>query len=339
MKDKILELIDEQKSPLCRIMSVTNGDDPQRRHFDNNISAFHIGNGLILSVSHNLRQESQILKSIAEHEFQNNIINNCNADERALMLKCYLLDNQTGKRYINILDNNDIQPLVDAFKRINYDTRWISLYSNGICKPFLLIQFKKPEFYNDAAVTAQFNPLYKFPEPSLNTNTFLLELELLKAFDAEDIAIYRLINTPNDIIAKIPFAKLNFEIFGTEVKMYCLQGSPSGSTMGRLLNEARVEGLSDYHSFQTDQIAGMFHHEGLRYLLKGYFRFGSSGAPYFIFNEEENEFEVNAIQSEACPIQLSINNSLEGNSQFVNAIATHISLIKDELNNIINDAN
>ena len=45
MKEKKLALIDEQKSPLFRTMSVFNDDEPARRAFDNNICAFHIGNG------------------------------------------------------------------------------------------------------------------------------------------------------------------------------------------------------------------------------------------------------------------------------------------------------
>jgi hypothetical protein len=75
--------------------------------------------------------------------------------------------------------------------------------------------------------------------------------------------------------------------------------------------------------------------EGLRYLIKGYFRFGSSGAPYLVYNSELNEFEANAIQSEACPIQLSISNKRDGNFQYVNAIATPLSNIKDHLEKLL----
>ena len=71
--------------------------------------------------------------------------------------------------------------------------------------------------------------------------------------------------------------------------------------------------------------------DGLRYLIRGYFRFGSSGAPYVYYNADEGQFKVNAIQSEASPIQLSINNSRDGNFQYVNAIASPLKNIKEEI--------
>ncbi len=85
MKDKILELINEQTSPLFRIMSTYNDDEPSRRAFANNICAFHIGNGFILSVAHNLRLEAQLFKSLPEDKFHNDVIPNCNPDEILLM--------------------------------------------------------------------------------------------------------------------------------------------------------------------------------------------------------------------------------------------------------------
>jgi len=53
MKNKI-SLIDENTSPLQRIMSVYNSKAPMKG-FANNICAFHLGNGIIMSVAHNLR--------------------------------------------------------------------------------------------------------------------------------------------------------------------------------------------------------------------------------------------------------------------------------------------
>ena len=73
----------------------------------------------------------------------------------------------------------------------------------------------------------------------------------------------------------------------------------------------------------------------MRYLIKGYFRFGSSGAPY-IRRNEQGRFVVNAIQSEASPIQLSIGNAREGNFQYVNAIASPLSGIEEQLRNHLN---
>ena len=68
-----------------------------------------------------------------------------------------------------------------------------------------------------------------------------------------------------------------------------------------MINEARIEGILDHHAIQSDIIGGNYIRKGLRYLIKGYIRFGYSGAPYFKYNEENKSFQVNAIQSEACP--------------------------------------
>jgi len=45
MKAQKLAAINDMTSPLFRIMSVHNGNEPQRRQIDNDICAFHIGNG------------------------------------------------------------------------------------------------------------------------------------------------------------------------------------------------------------------------------------------------------------------------------------------------------
>ena len=77
--------------------------------------------------------------------------------------------------------------------------------------------------------------------------------------------------------------------------------------------------------------------EGLRYLIKGYFRFGSSGAPYLIYDREEEVFKVNAVQSQASFIQLSINGKMEGNLQYVNGIATPLSIVEQKLNDRLSE--
>ena len=48
-------------------------------------------------------------------------------------------------------------------------------------------------------------------------------------------------------------------------------------------------------------------------------------------------FMINALQSEASPIQLTINNNRNGNFQYINAIATPLQIIKNDLNKIINN--
>ena len=70
-------------------------------------------------------------------------------------------------------------------------------------------------------------------------------------------------------------------------------------------------------------------------MIKGYFRFGSSGAPYIFYDKTTDTFKANAIQSEACPLQLAINNSREGNFQFVNALASPLNIIESKLRSLI----
>ena len=333
MEEKILELIGEQTSPLFRIMSVHNHDEINRKAFDNNISAFHIGKGFVLSVAHNLKPEAQIFKSISDVKFQNEIIAKCTPDEAVLLNRCYRLDPQTNKRYINIPDQKEVPAVIAALKRIKFDTRWISLYTNQICKPFLIINFKNNQFYNDALLTQLFNPSHFFHEPAINTYTFLIELELVHAYYSSDIALYKIVNTVSDIIDRIPAAPISNDLAPINSSLYCLQGSPSGTNLGRMVNESRIEGILDQHSIMKDRIGGPIFLEGARYLLKGYFRFGSSGAPYFKYDPDTDSFSVNAIQSEASPIQLSINGNRKGNNQYINAIASPLFIIKEELEN------
>lgn len=331
MLSKQLELTNEQTSPLFRLMWVHNIAEPNRRQFDNNICAFHIGNGFILSVAHNLRTEAQIFKSIDNTVFSENILPHLNNSQIQIFNQFYPLDPPTNKRYLNIANQNDFQTVVETLKQINFDTRWVTLMEKGFCNPLLIIQFKNNQFYNDAALTRHFNSDNYFHEPSLNRHTFLLEVELVDAFYNEDIALYKIVNTPSNIINRLPSIALDFSILpDNEPNYYCLQSSP-GSALGKLLNKAQIEGYLDHHGTFGDRFGGNYTFEGLRYLIKGYFRFGSSGAPYVFFDKETNQFKVNAIQSEASPIQLSINNNREGNFQYVNAIASPLNIIEEQL--------
>ena len=206
---------------------------------------------------------------------------------------------------------------------------------NKNSKPYLIIQFENDLFFNDREVTTLFKSPLKFEEASLGAHTFLIELELIDVYDPEDIALYRMVNTAEEVIQKIPKAILDFDIYGTHRTLYCLQASPSGTNLGRLVNESCIDGLMDHHGIARDPIGGNFVRKGLRYLLKGYFRFGSSGAPYFIFDEDEQIFKVNALQSEASPIQLSIKNDRTGNFQYVNAIASPICLAEKRIKELL----
>jgi hypothetical protein len=331
MITKQLELTHEQTSPLFRIMWIHNSDEPHKRHYDNNICAFHIGNGLILSVAHNLRTEANVFKSIDETIYSTEILPHLNPTQIQLFNQCFQFDPATNKRYANIINQNDFQTVVETLKYINFDTRWITLMQKNICKPFLILQFKNNRFYNDDQLTGHFNANTYMQEPAINRHTFFIELELVDAFYNEDFALYRIINTHQDIIDRIPMLEVDYSILSDDqANFYCLQSSPN-SEAGKLLNKAHIEGFLEHFGVFPDRIGGNYTFEGTRYLIKGYFRFGSSGAPYVFYDNEKERFKVNAIQSEACPIQLSINNSKEGNFQYINAIASPLRIIQDRL--------
>jgi hypothetical protein len=332
MITKKLELINELTSPLFRIMWVYNSDETDRKQFNNNICAFHVGNGRILTVAHNLRSESGIVSSLDESVFQNEIIARLSPEQNQIISLSYAYDSRTNKRYANIPDPNRSKLVVDILKQINFDTRWITLSEKKICNPHLIVQFRDSSFYNDPTLTEYFTPSTSFREPHLNRHTFIIEVELEKVFFSYDIAMYRIINTPAEIIKKLPSIPMDFSILDNSVSnLHCIQSS-SGSFLGRLLNTATIEGYSDNWSSFTDRVGGNYIMDGLRYLIRGYFRFGSSGAPYVYYNPSEGQFKVNAIQSEASPIQLSINNNREGNFQYVNAIASPLKNIEMEIN-------
>jgi hypothetical protein len=331
MLAKQLELTHEQTSPLFRIMWTQNSNDPQRRHFENNICAFHIGNGYILSVAHNLKAEAKIFKSIAQSLYETAILPYLNSVQAQLFETCFPLDVTTNKRYWNSSNPNDYLLVVTILKQINFDTRWLTLMENNSCQPYLIVQFKDNIFYNDAGLSAHFTPNTAFAEPAINRHTFLIEVALVEAFYSDDIALYKIINTPQAVIDAMPSIGIDYTIESDEQKhYYCLQSSPT-SEVGKLLNKAQIEGFTEHFSIFQEPIGGNYTLEGLRYLIKGYFRFGSSGAPYLVYNESSNCFKVNAIQSEACPIQLSIDNKREGNFQYINAIATPLNNIKEKL--------
>ena len=331
MITKQLELTNEQTSPLFRIMWIHNADEPTKRHYDNNICAFHIGNGLILSVAHNLKTDGKFFKSIDETIYTTEILPLLNPAQVQLFNQFYPLDVVTNKRYINAPNSKDVQSIIAVLKQIKFDTRWLTLMQRNFCKPHLIIQFKNNQFYNDAALTEHFNEYSYLPELPVNKHTYFIELELLEAFYHEDIALYRIVNTHPNVIKRLPTIEMDFSILPDDiVNLYCLQSSPN-SEAGKLLNKAWIEGFLEHFGIFADPIGGNYTFEGTRYLIKGYFRFGSSGAPYVFYDKENNKFKVNAIQSEASPIQLSIGNNREGNFQYVNAIASPLKIIQERL--------
>jgi hypothetical protein len=275
------KLIDEQTSPLFRIMAIYDDSDPQRRKFFGNISAFHIGNGYILSVAHLLRMRNYPIPSAPEDFFQNDVLQQFSQPDATELVQYYVLDEATQKRYLNINDVGAMQNLARKFQTSRCDTRFETLYSKGVCKPFLIVQFRNNQFFNNPEVTSQINPAHIFYEPSLNRYTFLLELEVLKVFLQNDIAVYRLKDDNADIIRSLPSIEVDYNIYDDDTtNLFCLQSSPNlNSNLGRLLNHAQIEGILDHWASQPDDITGPYTFEGLRYLIRGYFRFGSSGAP------------------------------------------------------------
>jgi hypothetical protein len=333
---KQLELTNEQTSPLFRIMFAQNSDEPHRRHFENNICAFHVGNGYILSVAHNLKAEASIFKSIDQNRYTTEILPLLNPIQAEHFENCFMLDYVTNKRYWSTNNPNDFQLIIDILKQINFDTRWVTLMQKEICQIHLIVQFKKDLFYNTPALAQHFTPTTSFAEPAINRHTFLIEVKLVEAFYSDDIALYKIINTPQEVINSMPSIAIDYSILSDEQEhYYCLQSSPT-SVVGKLLNKAQIDGFSEHFSIFNERIGGNYILEGLRYLIKGYFRFGSSGAPYLLYDATKNEFKVNAIQSEACPIQLSIENKRDGNFQYVNAIASPLYNIKEKLEGYLN---
>jgi hypothetical protein len=324
-------LINEQTSPLHRIMWIYNADEPQKRSFENNICAFHIGNGYFLSVAHNLRLQAGFYKSIDEELFKREIFPKLDGSQNRFLDQHYFKDDYTHKRYLNTLDPAALQNIANILKQKRFDTRWVTLAEKNICKPYLVLQFKENAFYNDSWLTRHFDADKIIYEQDAHKYTFLAGVELVNAFYGADIALYRITGMSQEIISKIPAVDINFDFLDESTeRLYCLQSSPS-SVAGRLLNVATIEGMLDHFNHFPDDIGGNYLFEGYRYLIKGYFRFGSSGAPYLYYDEEKGKYVVNAIQSEASGIQLSIKNDREGNFQYVNAIASPLHIIKDEL--------
>ncbi|MFI5196643.1 MAG: hypothetical protein ACHQD8_06100 [Chitinophagales bacterium] len=324
-------LIDEQTSPLQRMMWIYNVDEPQKRTFENNLCTFHIGNGYFLSVAHNLRLQAGYYRSIDEATYKKELLPILDGSQTRFLDQHYFTDEYTQKRYLNNTDPASMQKIVEILKQKRFDTRWVTLTQKGICKPYLVFQFRNNSFYNEPVLTQQFNANMLMFDNDTRKYTFLIEMELVNAFYGSDIALYRTVNISQDVISKIPVAELNFQFLDEGIdKLYCLQSSPNGPA-GRLLNAATIEGMLDHFGIFPDDIGGNYVFEGFRYLIKGYFRFGSSGASYLFYDNDKGKYVVNAIQSEASGIQLSIKNDREGNFQYINAIASPLYIIKDAL--------
>ena len=325
------QLIDEQTSPLYRIMWVTNPEEPNRRTFENNICAFHIGQGYFLSVAHNLRISAGIFRSINEELFQKELLYKLDGSQKTFFDQHYFMDGYSRKLYLNNADQGTINNIAAILKQKRFDTRWVTLAEKKISVPHVVVQLRQNTFYGMDNVAAHLPPHQLFYEKDINRHSYLLEVELVEAFYAEDIALYKAVNTPPELLNLLPHIDVNTDLVEDDPgSLHCLQSSPNIEA-GRLLNDAKLEGLLDHVSMITDEITGNFPLEGYRYLVKGYFRFGSSGAPYVVYDPLRARYVVNAIQSEACGQQLTIRNERDGNYQYVHAIASPLYLVKEKL--------
>lgn len=336
MIEKKLELLNDLTSPLFRIMAVYN-DNQSNKGFNNNICAFHIGGGLILSVAHNLRMSDNLPMIITEEIFER-IRSNLKGKDFTSFNQVYILNRTDNKRYIQPKDKGTLERMAKFFQKINFDRRFITLYQTNCCKPFLIVQFRNESFYDNPDLMQHIDNYHRFQEPSINRYTFIIELELIESFFSEDITIYKITNTNQAIIDALPKIEPDFALYDINTNdYYCLQVAPFNN-LGRLIQDVRIEGLLDNFVIQPDLYGGNYIMDGSRYLIKGYFRFGSSGAPYLKYDETNDVFKVNSIQSQACPIQLSINNSMIGNYQYINAVATPLNIVQNRLEEIINEA-
>ena len=338
MKNQKFELIDENSSPLFRIMSVYNVNG-NNLAFTNNICAFHIGNGIVISVAHNLRTIDALPIMLSESFFQNELIAKINSYDIPLFEQHYPLFQDLNSRVFNANGNQPLADLlINKLNEAKIDRRYSKLYSENCCKPHLVATFRNHAFCNDAAINTHFAPNNSFVEPNINRSSFLIELQLLDAFINEDIAVYKIVNTHRDIIDKLPSIAIDFELHDTGTQdFYCLQTAPYDN-LGRIINEARIEGILDNFSQENDSLGNTYTMDGIRYLIKGYFRFGSSGSPYLIYDHKEKQFKANAVQSQASYIQLSIDGKREGNLQYVNGIASPLSLVEAKLKSRINES-
>ena len=328
MKESFAKVIGENSSPLFRIMAGYDIDSSLRR-FENSICAFHIGNGYFLSVSHNLIFFNNIPRSLDSTEY-NNFVNSAPPAHQNTISQNYSLNNSINKYRWNE-NRNSTQPLLQLFPQISFDTRFPNLYDKGICTPYLLLQFRNNAFLGDSSVNSRFTGGRYFYEQAINRHTYLIDMVLHDVIKTSDISIYKIDDSFSDLIPTIPSINIDYNIYdiGSD-DIYCLQGAPINE-LGRLLHISHIEGYIDHFSPQVISSTQRAIFEGDRYLIKGYFRFGSSGAPYLHYEKEDEIFKVIAIQSEACPLQLLIDGKRDKNAQYVNAIATPLSNIKEKL--------
>lgn len=136
MKDKKLNLIDENNSPLFRIMSVYNLSG-NNIAFANNICAFHIGNGLVISVAHHLRAFDGLPILLTETFYQNELSPKIDPNDLPLFNQHYTSIPGTAKRVFNGGGNQPlVEQLIKKLDEAKVDRRFSKLHTENCCKPF-----------------------------------------------------------------------------------------------------------------------------------------------------------------------------------------------------------
>jgi hypothetical protein len=328
-------LTQDETSPLHRIMAIYDSELGGRQKFSNNICAFHIGRGYILSVAHNLRTQELLPLSIPAAVFRSNVLAKLSPADQNTLTAFYPLDHATQKHHLSNVTQQNAQQAIEIMNRSSLDRRFVTLYQTGICSPHLIIQFREDRFYAEKDYASILPAHAHFYEPDVGRHTFKIDLELVDAFYEQDWSIYRIRNMPIAAVEKLPSLEVDFAVYQSLHRGFCcLQAAPIGN-LGRLVNVATVDGVLDHFNVFGDPVGGNYFMQGLRYLITGYFRFGSSGAPYLKYHWPTRRYLFNAIQSEACPLQMVISGKREDNFQYVNAIASPVSNIRRQLLQIL----
>src|SRR5258707_868198 len=102
----------------------------------------------------------------------------------------------------------------------------------GKAKEDIVNEQKSPLFrimaiYSDDISTQKINPAHIYFSPELSRHTFLLEAELVEAFYSNDIALYRIVNRDPEILNKLPYVEIDYEMYTeSDNDFFCLQSAP-----------------------------------------------------------------------------------------------------------------
>lgn len=327
--NKFYNLIDELNSPLTRI-ALSNH---KFKEFSGDFLATHIGSGYFISVFHPFLG-NYIPRRIANHEYE--ILINKVSQHRALLNKHYI--SKDGFRQLSNMPEDVNQnrkvgkEILELLKGAGFDITINGEYIKGNIRPVAAFSFKENLFFKQNDLTKKFKAEHIVDEGPFKRTSFLIELEIVFYDIGNDLAVFKVKDIDKDVIDIIPFIELDYTLldFTSTQNLLCIQGSPT-TTLGKTLNKSFIEGIVDNVSLQPNNT--LF--EGTRYLIKTYFRFGSSGAPYVFYDEVKDKFVLNAVQSEACPIQMDINGIRNG-MQYTHALASPIRNIQDKIQKLIN---